>query len=213
MRKIGNFVLWTVLHLGLRPRRRPRSRPGRARLRHRSGPHRWQHHRRHRPQSRSRGCDVRELHPRHGADRVDRHLRPRDRVPAAGQDLSQPNQIRVRSVRRPLRAAVCVSAPGAASRRRDRAPDGSSPEGLTPCKSLCRTRAPARRPGSRPPPVPLKGYGGCASRHVPLPDRASRMPRVCVASPASRRLTKRGVTRSWAAPSERPRVRPCTLAP
>ena len=104
MRKFTKLALWPLaallvpmaaaaetgggrrLELGLRARRRPRDRPRRPRLRHRPGPHGRQHHRRHRAQPGRRGQHVHELHPRHGADRVDRDLRPRDRLHAPGQD-------------------------------------------------------------------------------------------------------------------------------
>ena len=127
--------------LGLRARRRPGRRPRGPGLRHRPGPDRRQHHGRHRPQPGRGRRDVHELHPRHGAHRVDRDLRPRDRLPAPGQDL---NALRPK---RKLR--------GPAKGRRS----GSAVAGLTPLKRAPRAvlRAPARRPGTRRPPVPLEG--------------------------------------------------------
>ena len=53
-------------------------------------------------------------------------------------------------------------------------------------------RVPARRPGSRPPPVPLEGRGGCARRHVALPEQAPCRPGAALAS-LRETLRRRGV--------------------
>ena len=101
------------------------------------------HLRRHRTEPRRGRCDVRQLHPRHGADRVHRDLRARDRIHAAGKDWIALAYWRPR--RTEARAAVLPRAPDhrlggflGAVRFGDPVGDSVAPlSGVQPCVSLC----------------------------------------------------------------------------